>query len=131
MTDIDWDKYPDFSAQELACKHCGADGITSNIMDILQGIRTEMAQPIFLSSGFRCMKHPVEQEKSIPGEHTHGMAIDILCHGARALVIINKALQHGIRRLGVHQKGNPSGRFVHIGIADRYNLAFPEAIWTY
>jgi uncharacterized protein YcbK (DUF882 family) len=131
MSTINWQDYPNFDAQELACKHCGAEGITSNMMDILQGIRTEMAQPIFLSSGYRCLKHPVEQEKDKPGEHTHGMAVDILCHGARALEIIKLAQARDVKRIGIHQKGNPNGRFVHIGIADRYNLAFPVAIWTY
>lgn len=101
------------------------------MMDILQSIRDEMAQPIFISSGYRSVKHPVEQEKDKPGEHTFGMAVDILCHGMRAIKIIKLALEHDIRRVGVHQKGNPNGRFVHIGIANRYNLAFPEAIWTY
>jgi len=128
---IDWANYPNFTPDELACKHCKAQGITPYMMNILQGIRTEMAQPIFLSSGYRCVKHPVEQEKDRPGEHTHGMAIDILCHGARALRIIELAQKRNVKRIGVHQKGNPNGRFVHIGIADRYNLAFPVAIWTY
>ncbi len=128
---IDWAKYPNFTPDELACKHCKAQGITPEMMDVLQGIRTEIAQPIFLSSGYRCVKHPVEQEKDRPGEHTHGMAIDILCYGARALRIIELAQQRNVKRIGVHQKGNPNGRFVHIGIADRYNLAFPVAIWTY
>lgn len=100
-------------------------------MDLLQSIRDELEQPIFLSSGFRSVKHPVEQEKDKPGEHTLGMAVDILCYGARALQIIKLAQARDIKRIGVHQKGNPNGRFVHIGIADRYNLAFPVAIWTY
>lgn len=100
-------------------------------MGILQGIRMELAAPIFLSSGFRCVKHPVEQEKDRPGEHTYGMAVDILCHGIKALEIIRLAQARGVKRIGVHQKGNANGRFVHIGIADRYNLTFPAAIWTY
>ena len=131
MSTITWANYPNFSPHELACKHCGAEGITPEIMEILQGIRTSMAKPVFVSSGYRCVKHPVEQEKDKPGEHTLGMAIDIICYGVRALEIIRLAQSMNVRRIGVHQKGNPNGRFVHIGIADRYNLAFPVAIWTY
>jgi hypothetical protein len=100
-------------------------------MDALQWIRNSLGSPIFISSGYRCVKHPVEQEKDKPGEHTLGMAIDIICYGRRALDIIFHAQRWGIKRIGVHQKGNPNGRFVHIGIADRYNLEFPAAIWTY
>jgi uncharacterized protein YcbK (DUF882 family) len=128
---IDWANYPNFSSKELACKHCGSEGMRPEMMDILQGIRTDMGAPIFLSSGYRCAKHPVEQEKDKPGEHTHGFAVDILCYGIRALKIIQLAQARDVKRIGVHQKGNPNGRFVHIGIADRYNLAFPVAIWTY
>jgi len=131
MSTIEWAKYPNFTPEELACKHCKAQGITSEIMDILQSIRTSMDKPVFLSSGYRCVKHPVEQEKDRPGEHTFGMAVDIIAYGARALEIIRLAQSLGVKRIGVHQKGNPNGRFVHIGIADRYKLDFPVALWTY
>lgn len=131
MSTIEWDKYPNFTADEMACKHCKAQGITPEIMDIMQSIRTSIGQPIFVSSGYRCVKHPVEQDKDKPGEHTYGMAVDIIAHGARALDIIKLAQALDVRRIGVHQKGNPNGRFVHIGIANRYNLAFPVALWTY
>lgn len=128
---IEWANYPNFKPIELACKHCGDEGITPEMMEIVQGIRNDMMQPIFISSGYRCVKHPVEQEKDTPGEHTYGMAVDIICHGEKALRIIKLAQERNIKRIGIHQKGNPNGRFVHIGIADRYNLAFPVAIWTY
>lgn len=131
MSTIKWDDYPNFSPKELACKHCGAEGITSEIMDILQTIRTKLGQPVFISSGYRCVKHPVEQEKDKPGEHAYGMAVDIICHGARALQIIEIAQSLGVRRIGVHQKGQTSGRFVHLGVADKHNLSFPVALWTY
>lgn len=128
---IDWSKYPNFKPEEFACKHCKREGIKSEIMDIMQGIRTDMDLPVFISSGYRCPQHPVEQEKDKPGEHCMGMAIDIICHGAKALQIIQFAQARGVKRIGVHQKGNPTGRFVHIGIADRHDLSFPVALWTY
>lgn len=131
MLITDWDKYPNFSAKELACKHCGADGIRPEMMEILQSIRNEFDKPIFLSSGFRCVKHPVEQEKATPGEHAHGLAVDILCHSEKALDIIKMAQARDVRRIGIHQKGNFNGRFVHLGLADKYNLSFPVALWTY
>jgi len=102
-----------------------------DLMDILQSMRTELAKPIFISSGFRSVKHPVEQDKDKPGEHTLGMAVDIICYGARALELIKMAQARNVRRIGVHQKGNPKGRFIHLGIADRFTLEFPVAIWTY
>ena len=131
MLQIDWSHYPNFTPKELACKHCGADGMTSQMMDVLQYIRNKLAKPMFLSSGYRCPRHPVEQEKDKPGEHTKGMAVDILCHGINAIKIIDLALEIGTKRIGIHQKGNINGRFIHLGIADKFDLAYPEAIWTY
>lgn len=131
MSTINWNEYPNFSPKELACKHCGDEGITPEIMSILQRIRTHMESPVFVSSGYRCVKHPVEQEKDKPGEHTLGMAVDIICFGERALKIIKLAQDIGVKRIGVHQKGRVSGRFVHIGIGNRYKLDFPAEIWTY
>lgn len=101
------------------------------LMDLLQSIRNEYARPIFISSGFRSVKHPVEQEKSRPGEHAMGMAVDILCHGDNALKILKLAQDRDIKRIGLHQKGNANGRFIHLGIADKYDLSFPVALWTY
>lgn len=131
MYNLVWSEYPNFDRDELKCKVTGECDMHPAMMEVLQDIRTLMAQPIFISSGFRSVRHPVEQEKEHPGEHTLGMAADIICHGSRALEIINLARQMNIRRIGVHQKGNVNGRFVHLGIADRYNLRFPVAIWTY
>jgi uncharacterized protein YcbK (DUF882 family) len=128
---IDWSNYPSFTQKELACKHCGADGIRHELMDVLQSIRFRLDRPIFISSGYRCVNHPAEQEKDKKGEHTLGLAVDVLCHGVRALEIIKLAQDRGIKRIGVHQKGNPSGRFIHLGIADQFTLSFPAGIWTY
>lgn len=128
---MDWAKYPSFSRDELKCKHTGECNMHPDMMRILQSIRNELERPIFISSGYRSVKHPVEQEKDKPGEHTYGMAVDILCHGERAIKILELAINNGIRRIGVHQKGNANGRFIHIGIADKFMLEFPVGIWTY
>lgn len=127
----DWSKYPNFKESEFKCKYTGECNMNPLMMELLQSIRTEYGRPIFISSGFRSVKHPVEQEKAQPGEHTYGMAVDILCHGDNAVKLMKLALDRDIKRIGVHQKGNVNGRFIHLGIADKFILAFPVAIWTY
>lgn len=128
---MEWSNYPNFSFNELKCKYTGECNMHPDMMEVLQSIRSEHGKPIFISSGFRSVKHPVEQEKSKPGEHTLGMAADILCHGDKALEIIRLAQKYNVKRIGIHQKGNANSRFIHLGIADRFNLSFPVAIWTY
>lgn len=121
-----------FTQQELQCSCCGKCVMHPQMVSILQQMRDAYGRPIFISSGYRCTSHPVESMKEKPGEHTHGMAVDIICNGKEALELLNLAHQYGVRRIGVNQKGRASGRFIHIGIADRYLPEFPgNAIWTY
>ncbi len=128
---LDWSLYPNFSYNELKCHHTGECDMDPELMAILQAIRNQLDKPIIISSGYRSVEHPVERKKSFPGEHTYGMAVDILCHGEDALNIVELAGHHKIRRIGLDQNGPIETRFVHLGIADRYNLGFPVAIWTY
>ena len=129
---MNWDDYPNFSEQELACSHCGACSMHPDIMRILQSMRDMHKRPIYISSGYRCKDHPVETMKDKPGEHAHGMAVDIICNGNVALEFLRYASNMGITRIGLNQKGRASGRFIHIGIADHHTSEFPSnAIWTY
>lgn len=128
---LDWTLYPNFSFNELKCKHTNQCDMSPELMHILQSMRNQLNKPIIITSGFRAVEHPVERSKSKPGEHTHGMAVDILCSGEYALSILRMCMDYNIKRIGVNQNGINSTRFIHIGIADRYNLGFPPAIWTY
>jgi len=121
-----------FSQQELSCSCCGKCEMHPEMLKLLQAIRNHHAKPLFISSGYRCEKHPVEMMKEIRGEHTYGLAVDIICHGAVALDIIRIAQGLGVERIGMNQKGRANSRFVHIGIGDRHLAQFPKnALWTY
>lgn len=121
-----------FTRQELACTCCGDCKIHPEMIAILQSIRNFYGKPLFVSSGYRCPKHPVEVMKDKPGEHAHGMAVDIICHGALALEIMRNAQALGVTRIGINQKGRASSRFIHLGIADDFLAEFPKnSIWTY
>jgi len=129
---INWDTYLNFNESEFACSHCGKCEVRSEIVDIVQEIRTRLDKPMFISSGYRCVAHPVETMKDKPGEHTDGFAVDIIAHGRTALFIVGMALQLGVTRIGLHQKGRASGRYVHLGLGDKHDLRYPAgALWTY
>jgi len=103
-----------------------------DMIHILQVIRDFHAKPLFISSGYRCVKHPVETMKDRPGEHTFGMAVDIICHGEVAHKVLGMAQSLDVVRIGINQKGRASGRFIHIGIGDRFHSQFHgHALWTY
>ena len=54
------------------------------------------------------------RRKSKPGSHADGYAVDIGVRGEQALQVIRSAMEHGIKRIGVNQKGD--GRFIHLDV---------------
>lgn len=124
---IDWSKYPNFSAKEFQCSHCGADGIKEGVLEKLQFMRTAYGKPMKITSGYRCPQHPIEVKKSVPGAHALGLAADIGVEGAEAYKILNLAFLQGFTGIGVQQKG--TGRFIHVDIRNG-ELPTP-AVWSY
>lgn len=131
MLPVNWAEFPNFSPDEFRCRATGRVDMDPAYMRVLQAIRTEYGRPMVISSGFRDPKHPREASKASTslGEHSLGRASDVLCHGGDALDLIRIALKHGIRRIGVAQKGPIEKRFVHLGLGGP-GLVTP-AIWTY
>ncbi|MDO8840345.1 MAG: D-Ala-D-Ala carboxypeptidase family metallohydrolase [Parvibaculum sp.] len=126
---IDWRRYPNFSEREFRCSATGQCDMQAEFLDVLQAIRTEYGRPMRISSGFRARSHPVERRKAATGAHPQGIAADILVSGAAALALMDIARKHGIRRIGLNQKGAVSGRFLHLDIGGP-GLSSP-AVWTY
>lgn len=125
---INWSKYPNFSAKEMACKHCQAEGIQPALMDKLQELRTKYGKPIDITSGYRCPQHPIEAKKPTPGAHALGLAADIGVEGAEAYRVLQLALELGFNGIGVQQKRGP-GRFIHVDVRNG-ELPTP-AVWSY
>lgn len=110
---MDWSKYPNFTEDEFRCKHTGRIDMTPEFMDALQALRTEYGKPIPVNSGYRDPTHPEEAKKSTPGQHSHGLAVDISCWSDEAYEIVGLAYKHGFTGIGVSQKQG-KGRFVHL-----------------
>jgi zinc D-Ala-D-Ala carboxypeptidase len=124
---VDWKKYPNFTAKELACQHCQADGIQPELMDKLQELRTRYGKPMRITSGYRCANHPIEARKTAPGAHALGLAADIGVEGAEAHRVLQLALELGFTGIGVQQKG--TGRFIHLDV--RSGQLPTPAVWSY
>jgi uncharacterized protein YcbK (DUF882 family) len=118
-----------FKPKELACRHTGEEGFDPEFLKTLNAIREECGFSFALASAYRSPEHPIEARKEVKGAHTHGKAVDILATGENALEIIRVAQKHGIRRIGIQQKG--SGRFIHLdGCTEDDGFPCP-AIWSY
>lgn len=116
-----------FTEEELSCQHCGAYKFDVEFLKVLNNIRQECNFPFVISSGYRCIEHPIEASKSRGGAHTTGCAVDISVRGDKALKVLEVAIAHGVKRIGVNQKG--TGRFIHLDMAEDEFTS--PAIWSY
>lgn len=108
-----WKNYPNFSEEELKCKHTGLCAMDADFMHKLQNLRTAFGKPLIITSGYRHKSHPVEAHKTIPGAHTYGRAVDISCRGADAHEIAFLAFELGFTGIGVSQNVR-GARFIHL-----------------
>lgn len=119
-----------FKVKELSCK-CGCNTLEfdDDFLDTLNAIREECGFSFPISSGYRCPLHPIEARKAVTGAHCAGKAVDILCSGENALEVVRVALSHGIKRIGIQQKG--SGRFIHLDSSTEEEGFVSPSIWSY
>lgn len=117
-----------FKDDELACSCCGSVGMDASFVMLMDEMREACGFPWVISSAYRCEAHPIEASKlsSVTGAHQEGVACDVVCSGAQALRVIEVAIEHGIKRIGVKQKGPV--RFIHLDAST--SLPSP-AIWSY
>lgn len=130
VQDDEWGLYPHFTKDEMKCHYTGLCYMTHAMMKTLEDIRVAYGKPMIVSSGYRDVSNPVERGKPEPGEHTFGMAADILIYGPDAINLLRIATENGIHRIGVSQKGDMNKRFLHFGVGDRVGK-FPVAVWSY
>lgn len=104
-----------FTEKELRCRHCGENHIEPSFLEKLNRMRHEAGFPFPVSSAYRCPAHNMNVSSTGPnGPHTTGRAIDIKVSGERAFWIISNAARFGFTGIGVNQKGDYSGRFIHL-----------------
>ncbi len=131
VQDDEWGLYPNFKKSEFVCHHTGLCLMTHKFMSLLQKVRVQYGKPMIISSGYRDISHPVERDKREPGEHTMGLAADILIYGTDAMNLAHDAILMGIMRVGVAQKGDICKRFLHLGIGNQVDPRFPVSMWSY
>lgn len=119
---MDWSRWPNFRPDEFRCKHTGLDGVKPDLLDVLQTLRNRLNTPMIITSGYRHPTHPVEARKERPGEHSEGLAADVVVSVDRRYDLVRYAIQAGIARIGV------ADSFIHLGVSR--NFPHPR-IWTY
>jgi uncharacterized protein YcbK (DUF882 family) len=138
MSEPDFHKYRNFARYEFVCP-CGCEraDMDDRFMDRLQALRDAFGAPLVVSSGYRCSDHNDEVSSTgRDGPHTRGRAADITIHGDDAYDLLALVERHGFTGIGLAQKGDHSGRFIHLDdLNDPDDLGFSYGprpwVWTY
>ena len=92
-----------------------------NFILLLEGT---LGRELVCTSGYRSPDHPIEAAKKSPGEHTEGLAIDVVAIGGSPVFeIVEAAIDLGCKRIGISRKSN----FIHLGLSPNRITS----IWTY
>lgn len=79
------------------------NSISRKLVNILQTMRYELAQPIIINSGFRSIKHNKVVNGVPNSDHLRGTAVDIKCDSLNyKYQIVQLALKLNIRKVGVY-----------------------------
>ncbi len=71
-----------FSRKEFACKcGCGFDGISLELVAVLQELREHFDLPIVINSACRCEKHNERVGGAKGSKHKEGIAADVVVRG--------------------------------------------------
>jgi len=70
-------RWPNFTVEELGCRHCGTDGCSDEAKDLLQTLRDRVARPLRINSAYRCSIHNLAVGGSKHSRHMYGDAFDI------------------------------------------------------
>ena len=98
--------------------------LETEMKDFLIKLEGTLGRELTVTSGYRSPEHPIEAKKSKPGEHTEGLAVDVVAVGGTPVFeIVEAAIDLGCKRIGISRKNN----FIHLGLSkDRVT-----SIWTY
>ena len=110
-----------FKVSEFACKHCGENKITQEVIDMAQIIRDELGVPVRVNSGYRCAEHNKRVGGSPKSQHMNGNAADLSCNlgGLILLLAIHKLKIEGKLPMLQYCIYYPKKDFCHVDLIKR------------
>lgn len=123
MSEARWGEYKHFEKHEFNCKETGENNMQHEFMFVLETIRNLYGKPMQVTSGYRSPKHSIEAKKQKPGEHTTGMAADILIPSfADRFRMLQILFDLKIPRIGIGKT------YIHMGISREFPA---NVVWDY
>ena len=106
------DRWPNFSAQEMACRHCGETFIWPEFMDKLQKARNIIGRPFQIHSAHRCSLYNARIGGAPLSQHLK-LAADIGLNGHSKSQLYQACIRAGFRGFGFYTS------FLHIDLGRR------------
>lgn len=129
---MSWKYFSHETDTMLACPCCGERGMNDAFMQRLDNFRANLGIPLTISSGYRCPKYNAKISSSgEDGPHTTGRAVDVVVMGIQAHELLSLAGAHGFTGIGVKQKGDHKGRFIHLDNLEQRDGFMRPWIWSY
>jgi hypothetical protein len=129
MSLYDYDRWENFSKDELICEHTGKENPNivefTDLMDSVQELRSSLGVPFTVNSAYRDKKHPIEASKRRFGMHTIA-AIDIRVPTEHCYTLVSEAFELGFSGIGINLIGDHQYRFIHL---DKRESS--PRIWSY
>lgn len=114
-----------FSRAEFACKcGCGADNVSSVLVDQLQRLRNFLRRPIVITSGVRCASYNARVGGKPDSAHLTGDAADLACIASHTRWQMKRLIYQWqlFNRIGT------GDTFLHVDVS----LGLPQEVeWTY
>lgn len=120
---IDWSKYPNFTRSEFECRcGCGLADMDPDFMERLQQLRSRVAFPFTVTSGYRCPAYNASIGGAVP--HPTGKAVDFATNGPQRFELMAEAAKFGFTGVGLAKT------FIHLDTLGADEAPRPTS-WTY
>lgn len=103
-------RWPNFSAQEIACKGTGRVKIDAASLDKLQALRTRLGKPLIITSAYRSPQHNAAVGGAKTSQHIYGKAFDVVMANHDPVAFEAAARVVGFTGFGHY----PASNFMHI-----------------
>lgn len=122
-----WDpkRWPNFSAQEMACRHCGEYYYEPLAFDHIQMLRTILGKPIHLNCAHRCGIHNAQVGGEPMSQHKQ-IAFDVSTNGQDRGQLLRTALTVGFTGTGFYDV------FLHLDLGRKrqwYGTKGAKELW--
>lgn len=98
--DGEW-RWPNFTAEELSCKHCGEYWHDPDSLDMIQKARETRGRSLIINSAHRCAFHNKVVKGSARSEHLR-IAFDISLVGHNKEDLVRALFQAGFTTFGMY-----------------------------